>query len=90
MPLFRFVRRADGEEKHLDIGSLPLPPEKQQYLAGNMTLRSSEAPWHDRPPEADDALILHDLTEGFWAGCPIPLFELAAYARHGARCPRKK
>jgi hypothetical protein len=89
-PLFLFVRRSDGEERHLDVGAMKLPPEQQEHLSRAMTLHSSQVPWSPTPPEGDDTLIIPDLTDGFFAGCPIPVFELAAFARHGVKCPKKK
>jgi hypothetical protein len=60
-PLFRFERRSDGEERHLDMGAMKIADEKQKLVAAGNTLQGSEVPWQDSHPATGNPVVIPDL-----------------------------
>lgn len=67
-PVFRFIRRCDGKERVLDIGTLRLPSEIIEMI----TLRSTKSPWLHTAP---GTLRLKGLNDNFIAGAPALISE---------------
>jgi hypothetical protein len=65
VPLFKFVRRSDEEEKTLDIGAMPIPREKREQFIARITLESSEVAWGTAPADPDTALHIAALAGNF-------------------------
>ena len=63
-PLIRFAAR-HGEERHLDIGALGVPAEKQALLVRLSVMEANEVPWEQSPPEGESALVLPGVTSNF-------------------------
>jgi hypothetical protein len=60
VPHFRFERRSDGEERHLDLGAARLPDVKQKLFTRLSTLEAHEVPFSTRAP-AEHAPHVADL-----------------------------
>jgi hypothetical protein len=67
VPHFRFERLADGAERHLDMGALKIPADRQEYVARLTTQETMEVPWQDSSPEDERAV----LSSGFVIRLPI-------------------
>jgi hypothetical protein len=62
-PLLRFIRRCDGNEKVIDVGSLPLDDD----IVSMLTIHSRETPWRHA---AENVLTIEGLNDNFIAGAP--------------------
>ncbi len=82
-PLFRFERRSDGEERHLDMGALKFPDDKQELVVRLNTLQTSEAVWQESLPEDEIAFRNPELTGNF--AIPQPVYHVGPHpvVRHG-------
>lgn len=79
-PHFRFERRSDGAERHLDMGAMNIAEEKQALVARANTLTSSEVQWQDSHPAGGNALVIPELAN---LAVGPSNFETAQYAAHG-------
>src|SRR5580658_862992 len=77
---FRFERRSDGAERHLDMGAMKIAEEKQALVARANTLTSSEVQWLDSHPAGGSALVIPDLAN---LAVATSNSEAAQWAAHG-------
>ncbi len=79
-PLLRFIRRCDGNEKIIDVGSLPLDDD----IVNMLTMHSRETPWRHA---AEDVLTIEGLNDNFIAGAPGIIEEEGRSTIHDAKEP---
>lgn len=60
--LVKFIRRGDGAERELDLGTRELEPSQLQAF----TLHATNVPWERKAPKG--VLVVQDLSDDFYAG----------------------
>lgn|ERR1039457_4447201 len=70
-PVLRFERQFDGQVRHLDMGSLPIPDEKRDLVARLNNLQASDVTWEDSPIVDEEGADIAVLTGNFRIPLPI-------------------